>query len=227
MTYCQDVFLPAWEKLGPTLREWGDTGLEVILPGPTTCRTVLWHHDESTFYANDWHKIHWVHNSESAMPYAKGEGVLLMVADFVSADYGWLCSPDGSQQARVLFKAGKAWDGYFTNQDILLQAQNAMDILQSEYASDNHVFIFDNAATHLKQVDMPGRCPKIPPSMARTGESMSWSSMAMANPCLARMGRSGAKKTAWGMPHLRMAGCSACIFPQIIWTHLASLRGWL
>jgi len=60
VTYCQDVFLPAWEKLGPTLHKWGDTGLEVILPGPMTCHTVMWHHDhdESTFYTNDWHKIH-------------------------------------------------------------------------------------------------------------------------------------------------------------------------
>src|SRR5882672_3065608 len=75
MTYFQDMFLPAWEKLGPTLHKWGDTGLEVILPGPMTCHTVLWHHDEFTFYANDRCKICWVHHSESAMPYAKGEGV--------------------------------------------------------------------------------------------------------------------------------------------------------
>jgi len=49
----------------------------------------------------------------------KGEGVSLMVVDFVLADYGWLHSPDGSQQAWVLFKAGKAWEGYFMNNDIL------------------------------------------------------------------------------------------------------------
>jgi len=38
VTYFQDVFLPAWEKLGPTLHKWGDTGLEVIL---------AWAHDMS------------------------------------------------------------------------------------------------------------------------------------------------------------------------------------
>ena len=92
VTYCQDVFLPAWEKLGPTLHKWGDTGLEVILPGPMTCHTVMWHHYESTFYANNWHKIHWVYHSECAMPYVKGKGVLFMVADFVLADHGWLCT---------------------------------------------------------------------------------------------------------------------------------------
>ena len=52
-----------------------------------------------------------------------------MVADFASADYGWLHSPDGSQKAWVLFKVGKAQEGYFTNKDILQKAMNAMDIL--------------------------------------------------------------------------------------------------
>jgi hypothetical protein len=52
-----------------------------------------------------------------------------MVADFVSADYGWLCSPDGSESAQVLFKAGKSHDGDFTNEDIIAQTQTAMDIV--------------------------------------------------------------------------------------------------
>ena len=30
-----------------------------------------------------------------------------MVSDFISADYGWLRSPDGLEEARRLFKAGK------------------------------------------------------------------------------------------------------------------------
>jgi hypothetical protein len=80
---------------------------------------IVWHHDESTFYANDWHKIRWVHSGETVVPYVKVEGASLMVADFVSADYGWLCSLDGKQEACVLFKAGKAWQTYFMNEDIL------------------------------------------------------------------------------------------------------------
>jgi len=82
-----------------------------------------------------------------------------------------LHSLDGSQQARVLFKVGKARDGYFTNQDILLQAQNAMDILQSEYASDNHVFIFDNAATHLKRADNALSARKMPKNTPKHGKN--------------------------------------------------------
>ena len=95
----------------------------------------------------------WVHVNETAKPYAKGEGPSQMVADMVSAEYGWLCSPDGSQTARVLFKAGKNCQGYFTNENILNQANNAMDILVKHFPNENHVLVFDNAMTHAKQVD--------------------------------------------------------------------------
>ena len=125
---------------------------------------VIWVHDESMFYANNQCILHWVHSSESAKPYAKGKGASQMVADFVSLDYGWLqeknrwvptkklqgthkhCSSNGS--ARVMFKAGKNQDGYFTNNKILAQANWAMDILNNNYPDDEHAFFYDNAKTH-------------------------------------------------------------------------------
>ena len=73
-----------------------------------------------------------------------------MVADFVSADYGWLRSPDRSKEAWVFFKARKNREGYFTNEDILEQATTAMDILTEYYPHEKHVLVFDNASTHLK-----------------------------------------------------------------------------
>ena len=51
---------------------------------------IIWVHDESTFYANNQLLLQWVHESETAKPYAKGEGLSQMVADFVSPDYSWL-----------------------------------------------------------------------------------------------------------------------------------------
>jgi hypothetical protein len=84
-----------------------------------------------------------------------------MVADFVSADYRWLCSPDGSQSAQVLFKAGKNCDGYFTNEDIIAQTQTAMDIVQKHYPHDEHTFIFDNATTHSKHPAMAPSATKM------------------------------------------------------------------
>ncbi|KAF8548685.1 hypothetical protein OG21DRAFT_1393756, partial [Imleria badia] len=76
-----------------------------------------------------------------------------MVANFVSTDYGWLCSPDGKESAHVLFRAGKSRDGYFTNGEILEHAAKAMAILEKHYPHEDHVFVFDNATTHLKHAD--------------------------------------------------------------------------
>jgi hypothetical protein len=90
-----------------------------------------------------------------------------MVADFVSADYGWLQSPDGKKETRVLFRCGKGRDGYFTNDNIHNHATSAMDILDEHYSSEDHVLVFDNVLTHLKRADtaltvhkMPKHTPK-------------------------------------------------------------------
>jgi hypothetical protein len=40
-----------------------------------------------------------VYKDETPVPYVKGEGPLQMVADMVSAGYGWLQSPDGKEEA--------------------------------------------------------------------------------------------------------------------------------
>jgi len=156
VTYRQKVFLPRWKAIEPMLRIWTLDGTAEEPPkGPTLRvadrKTVVWFHDESTFYANDRRKRQWVHSSETAIPRPKGEGASLMVSDFISVDYGWLRSPDGKVAARVLFKAGKNRDGYFTNENILEQTQIAMEIAKTYYPTDNHLFIFDNATTHLKR----------------------------------------------------------------------------
>jgi hypothetical protein len=38
--------------------------------------------------------VRWVHEGETPVPRTKKEGASLMVANFVSADYGWLTSLD-------------------------------------------------------------------------------------------------------------------------------------
>jgi hypothetical protein len=88
---------------------------------------------------------------EKAVPQTKGEGASLMVSDFVSADYGWLRSPDGKESAQVLFKARKARDGHYTNEDVVKQTELAMDIVSNHYPDQDHIFVFDNAPTHLKR----------------------------------------------------------------------------
>ena len=58
------------------------------------------------FYANDCRVAQWVHKDEVPTSYVKGKGASQMVADLVSADYGWLQSLDGKEEAWVLIKAG-------------------------------------------------------------------------------------------------------------------------
>jgi hypothetical protein len=153
--YWQKEFLPIIEKLELNIQTWDNSGnkLPDKHPHPQPCHTVLWFHDESTFYVHDCQKVCWVHSSETPRPKPKGEGAFLMVADFVSADHRWLRSLDGNKSAQHLFQAGKSRDGYFTNEDILEHIQMAMDILDQDYPHEEHVFLFDNATIHLKRAD--------------------------------------------------------------------------
>lgn len=149
--YRQSIFLPAWAELDHRIRLWTTDNQEIANEALAAGRVlVVWFHDECTFYANDRQIVCWVHESEKAVPQTKGEGASLMVADFISADYGWLMSADGTQSTQVLFKAGKQREGYFTNADILNHTRTAMDVLDKDYKDEDHVLVFDNATTHLK-----------------------------------------------------------------------------
>ncbi|CAK5263635.1 unnamed protein product [Mycena citricolor] len=179
--YRQAVFIPEWYKLEDRMRSW--TGpemneLETVTNGIhgasmqiNSKRVVVWFHDESMFYAHDRRLARWVQDGASPTPYAKGEGVSLMVADLVSADYGWLRSRDGKRSARAVFKPGKNRDGYFTNTEILEQARNAMEILASDYPDEEHVLVFDNATTHCKRPDDAISARKMPKCTPAEGKN--------------------------------------------------------
>lgn len=165
--YQQSTFLPQWRRLQERMATWDRSLTESPPIDLSNKRVITWFHDESVFYAHDRRKKGWFLKDAPAKPYAKGKGASLMVADFVSADFGWLRSPDGKKSARRLFKPGKNRDGYFSNEEIQEQAQAAMDILTEYYPQFNHIFIYDNATTHLKRADdalsarrMPKNTPK-------------------------------------------------------------------
>ena len=135
------------------------------MPGP---EVVTWFHDETIFYAHNRQKKGWYHKDASAKPYTKGEGSSLIIADFVSAKFGWLRSLDGKCSARQVMKPGKNRDGYFSSEDICDQADEAMEIAQQHYPQYEHVFIYDNASTHLKHAPdalSAHRMPKNTPKM--------------------------------------------------------------
>ncbi|KAF8578583.1 hypothetical protein K439DRAFT_1648741 [Ramaria rubella] len=121
---------------------------------PQQKRVVLVTHDESTFYANDRCKTRWVHISEKPEPVHKGEGTSLMVSDFCSPDLGWLKSKDGSQEARVIFRAGKNRDVYFDCADLCAQTEHAIELFEDNYPGTAvAAFGFDNAPGHQKRAD--------------------------------------------------------------------------
>ncbi|TFY76614.1 hypothetical protein EWM64_g7399 [Hericium alpestre] len=155
--YRDTVYLPKIAEADGCRRVWNRDGKEDeesrARRNPNEPVVVDHYHDETHFTANDRRDLRWVHDDEKPVPRAKTEGATLMVADFVSADCGWLCSPDGSLSARVLFKAGIARDGWFDNNDIIRQVTLAMDILDEFYPHERHRFIFDNATTHRKRSD--------------------------------------------------------------------------
>ncbi|KAG2342774.1 hypothetical protein BDR05DRAFT_885766 [Suillus weaverae] len=171
--YHQHVFLKKWAEEEAKMRTWGKDSEEICNTEWPLC---VWFHDKSIldssssmFYANDWKKSKWVHKNTSATPYTKGEGASLMVADFVSADHGWLRSPDGKESVRILFKAGKSRDGYFSNEEILMQFENAMAIVQKQWPNEDHMFIFNNVTTHLKRPDSSLSACKMPKGTPRVG----------------------------------------------------------
>jgi hypothetical protein len=170
VTYRKQVFLPKWKKIMMRMAVW-DKDLKEHLPSGKEKRIIAWFHDESVFYAHDRRKTGWYHKDASAKPYAKGEGASLMVADFVSADFGWLASPDGKKSARRLFKPGKNRDGYFTNEDIITQADDAINILTECYAEYDHVLIYDNATTHLKRAEDALSARKMPKNTPKPGKN--------------------------------------------------------
>ena len=134
--YRKNIFLPFWTKIESQMMIWNQEN-EVTVPQltefPQKKKVVLITHDESTFYANDRKKTRWVHETEKATTNPKGEGASIMVSDFCSPDLGWLCSKDGKEEAQVFFKAGKGRDGYFTNEDLLVQTEKAIELFEDNF----------------------------------------------------------------------------------------------
>ena len=58
-------------------------------------RLVLITHDESTFYQNDQQKVYWGCPGQNIILRPKGEGLTLMVSDFLTTDWGPLHHHNG------------------------------------------------------------------------------------------------------------------------------------
>ncbi|KAF8168422.1 hypothetical protein B0H34DRAFT_793028 [Crassisporium funariophilum] len=133
------------------MQNWTTENLPEFGPHLSNHRVTVWFHDETIFYAHDRQKRLWIYKDIPAKPYAKGDGASLMIAHYISADFGWLVW--GDSLAQQIHKPEKNRDGYFSSDVIIEQAHLAMDIALKNWPEFDHVFIYDNASTHLKQPD--------------------------------------------------------------------------
>ncbi|KAF8595860.1 hypothetical protein BDV93DRAFT_427219, partial [Ceratobasidium sp. AG-I] len=156
VAYRQTKYIPAWKQYEGYMTKYTHEGLEVnpnwsLELGVGVKQVIVWFHDESTFYAHDRRLVRWVFIGDHPTPFQKGEGSSLMVANYVSAEKGWLRGKDGdSSTARKILRAGKNRDGYFTNVEVAIQLRKAIELVQREYPEQTHVFVYDNAPSHAK-----------------------------------------------------------------------------
>ncbi|PBK93484.1 hypothetical protein ARMGADRAFT_1045964 [Armillaria gallica] len=153
------VFIPKIKELWHRMQIFDKDRKPIDGVRPDGKCIVLWFHNESIFYAHDQRRKSWYHIAEVAKPYRKEEGASLMIADFFSANFGWLQSADVKR------------NGYFTMDNIIAQANEAMDIL-SDFGNDiEHVFIYDNATTHKKCADDEISACKMPRNTPPPGKN--------------------------------------------------------
>ncbi len=69
-------------------------------------------------------------------------------------------------------KPGKAKDGYFTSDDIKLQAEEAIRICQDCWPQYEHVFVYDNASTHLKRPEDSLSAHRMPKNTPKEGNNV-------------------------------------------------------
>ena len=88
VNYQQNVFLPARFAKEPHLQVWTDENIaDPVQSDSLIGNDIFWYHDKSVNYAHDHWQHYWVPYHETAVPWLKGKGHSLIVADFVSANY--------------------------------------------------------------------------------------------------------------------------------------------
>lgn len=97
--YCKNIFLPQWCQFQDRMATWDKNLVESGPKDSLNRRVITWFHDKSVFYTHNRQRKGWYHKDVAAKSYTKGEGASLMVAGFVSTDFGWLRSPDGKESA--------------------------------------------------------------------------------------------------------------------------------
>ncbi|KAF8750260.1 hypothetical protein RHS01_09488 [Rhizoctonia solani] len=151
--YCQKTYVPFMQDIEQLTRVYNKKGTldpqHPILLHPGEKPTIVWFHNKSVFFANDRWLVRWVGANKHPTPFKKGEGSTIMIADFVSAQLGWLQGNNG-KSARVILRLGINRNGYFTCARVVEQLENAIRIVQEAFPKYAHIFVYDNAPSHTK-----------------------------------------------------------------------------
>ncbi|KAL1745130.1 hypothetical protein HDZ31DRAFT_23660, partial [Schizophyllum fasciatum] len=166
----RERFIRRWREYERRFVHFDDNGDPLPPPAgfPVTggrFRLIPVTHDESTFYQNDGRRLYWQHMKTRAAPQPKGEGQSIMVSDFLTSEWGRLreSNDPGAKDARIIFKAGKNRDGYFTAVELLAQVDNAIDIFEGRTKGfAQALFLFDNAPSHQKRASDALSARKMP-----------------------------------------------------------------
>lgn len=105
--YRMNKFIPEFMKYLRRMRTWDQDGNEIppeFAKGEKEC--TAHYHNKTVYRANDRRWTRWVHEGEMARLYKKGGGQSLMLADLVSAKYGFLwrsSETDGNELSNCNF----------------------------------------------------------------------------------------------------------------------------
>ncbi|RPD52845.1 hypothetical protein L226DRAFT_548610 [Lentinus tigrinus ALCF2SS1-7] len=139
--------------------QWDSEGNEIPVPlhvpHPFKHCVVYWWHDKSIFYE---------HDSKKAVPCTKGEGVSLMAADLVLANYGWLCSLDGKVSAHHMSKYPTQLDKPMFSMETNILGPNGNPI----YSPDGKILKKIPMCGHPR-TRLPMQCPQVkckPPALS-------------------------------------------------------------
>lgn len=93
----REAFIARWKGYEKRMRTFNNDGEPehfspqgFPVPAGQVFKLMLVTHDESIFYENDRRKNCWSHLSKCGAPQKKGEGVSLMISDFLTTEWGRL-----------------------------------------------------------------------------------------------------------------------------------------
>ena len=139
---CRDIFLTKMVDLDKKSLTVNGNTPELSAGEKPLIRVV---HDECTYYANSSQPFFWGDGLTNVLM-SKSLGASIMVSDFVDEVSGYVQDEQG--QARLLLETNR--DGYFTNDHLMAQVAQTIDIFERVHPSATGLFLFDNTPSHRK-----------------------------------------------------------------------------